>query len=179
MRLPEGLCFPPRRPALLAYSLRRVWRSRPPFNLPSVCKSNWGCKVMRGARTASALCSILLLPSRATVNFAHGPTHFLSSGAAILQWAALLRMWLFMSTKAHVSAACWREKPASGSWITPFTGPQAFSVSLAPPMPFFRECAMCRSSGQMLEMRVAQIDRWPRQNLYSLNEVCGKCETHR
>ena len=37
---------------------------------------------MRGARTASALCSILLLPSRATVNFAHGPTQTLSSGAA-------------------------------------------------------------------------------------------------
>ena len=65
------------------------------------------------------------------------------------------------------------------NWITPFTGPQVLSVSLAPPMPFFRECAMCHSSGQMLEMRVAQIDRWPRQKLYSLNKVCGKCETHR
>ena len=37
---------------------------------------------MRGARTASTLCSILLLPSRVMVNFAHGPIHSLSSGAA-------------------------------------------------------------------------------------------------
>ena len=107
---------------------------------------------------------------------------------------------------AHTLSKFWRRDPAVGSFVAHVAfhvnkgarvssllegetckwfldnsiyGAAGVSVSLAPPMPFFRECAMCHSSGQMLEMRVAQIDRWPRQKLYSLKKVCGKCETHR